>query len=424
MSHVNLIQFIVYKVELLTAFHLFTNVITKMFTFVEQKLTQMNYLSVFEKNKETALAGRYITLQDIEPILGKHIAKNEIQVIGNSVLEKSIYSYQVGTGSVKILLWSQMHGNESTTTKALFDLFNFLDSDVEEVKKWKEKFTFYFIPMLNPDGAESYTRENANQIDLNRDFVHLSQPESLLLMKIFNEFKPNFCFNLHDQRTIFAAGKTKNPATVSFLAPSHNEEREINEIRQKAINLIAGINKELQQFIPNQVGRFDDGFNRNCVGDTFQQMGVPTVLFEAGHFQHDYEREETRKYVFISLLSGFQVLYENDIVDNKIDDYLKIPQNNVCFFDIVYRNVKINYDNSKLITNFAAQFKEEIIGNQLVFNAYVSSVGDLDGFYGHLEYDAQGDSYQDENDNFPKINEKANFTLGKNSKFVNGLLKN
>lgn len=384
----------------------------------------MNYLSIFEKNKEISLSGRYITLKNIEPILGKHFTKNEIQVIGSSVLEKSIYSYQVGTGNFKILLWSQMHGNESTTTKALFDLFNFLDSDIDEVKRWKEKFSFYFIPMLNPDGAELYTRENADNVDLNRDFINLSQPESRLLMHVFNEFEPAFCFNLHDQRTIFGVADNGKPATVSFLAPSYNEEREINEVRLKAINLISEINNELQQFIPNQVGRFDDSFNRNCVGDTFQQLGVPTVLFEAGHFPNDYQREETRKFIFIALLKSFQVLYENDLVNNKIDNYLKIPQNNPCFFDIVYRNVKINYDNSIFITNFAVQFREEIIENQLVFNAYISSVGDLKGFLGHLEYDAQEDFYQDENGNFPKINEKANFTLGKNSKFVNGLLKN
>lgn len=384
----------------------------------------MNYLSIFENNKETSLSGRYITLKNIEPILGKHFAKNEIQVIGNSVLEKSIYSYRVGTGNFKILLWSQMHGNESTTTKALFDVFNFLDSDAEEVKKWKEKFSFYFIPMLNPDGAELYTRENANNVDLNRDFINLSQPESRLLMHVFNEFEPDFCFNLHDQRTIFGVADIGKPATVSFLAPSYNEEREINEVRLKAINLIAEINNELQQFIPNQVGRFDDSFNRNCVGDTFQQLGVPTVLFEAGHFPNDYQREETRKFIFIALLISFQALYENDIVNNKIEDYLKIPQNNPCFFDIVYRNVKINYDNSIFITNFAVQFKEEIIENLLVFNAYISSVGDLEDFLGHLEYDVQGDLYEDEKGNFPKINEKANFTIGKHIKFVNGLLKN
>ncbi|UPQ79487.1 M14 family metallopeptidase [Flavobacterium azooxidireducens] len=384
----------------------------------------MDYHSIYEKNKENELSGRYITLKNIEPILGKHFAKNEIQVIGNSVLEKSIYSYRVGTGNFKILLWSQMHGNESTTTKALFDVFNFLDSDVEEVKKWKEKFSFYFIPMLNPDGAELYTRENANEVDLNRDFINLSQPESRLLMSVFNEFKPDFCFNLHDQRTIFGVAKTGKPATLSFLSPSYNEEREINDNRLQAINLISCINEELQKHIPGQIGRFDDSFNRNCVGDTFQQMGVPTVLFEAGHFSNDYQREETRKFIFIALLRSFQALYENDIVNNKIEDYLKIPQNNPCFFDIVYRNVKINYDNSIFITNFAVQFKEEIIENLLVFNAYISSVGDLEDFLGHLEYDVQGDLYEDEKGNFPKISEKANFTIGKHIKFVNGLLKN
>ncbi len=123
-------------------------------------------------------------------------------------------------------------------------------------------------------------------------------------------------------------------------------------------------------------------------------------------------------------MKSFQVLYENDLVNNKIDDYLKIPQNNPCFFDIVYRNVKINYDNSIFITNFAVQFREEIIENQLVFNAYISHVGDLKGFFGHSEYDVQDDVYQDENDNLPKINEKANFIIGKHIKFVNGLLKN
>lgn len=383
----------------------------------------MNYLSCFENNKENSLSDRYITLPKIEKLFQYFSNKNELSVLGYSVLQKPIYVYKVGSGKIKLLFWSQMHGNESTTTKALFDLFNFLESGTKEAQDWKKTFTFIFVPMLNPDGAELYTRENANKVDLNRDFLQLTQPESQLLFQLFKDVKPDFCFNLHDQRTIFGAGKTNHPATVSFLAPSFNEERAVNEVRQKAINLIAGISDELQKYIPNQVGRFDDGYNRNCVGDTFQQLGVPTVLFEAGHFQNDYQREETRKFIFVSLLKAIELLYENDIVDNKTDNYLKIPQNNVCFFDFVYRNVKINYENSKLITNFAVQFKEEIIGNEVVFIGYIASVGDLDGFYGHVEYDAQQKLFEDEEKDFPIINKKANFSLGKNNIFVNGLLK-
>ena len=53
--------------------------------------------------------------------------------------------------------------------------------------------------------------------------------------------------------------------------------------------IIAELNEMLQEFIPGQVGRYDDGFNINCVGDTLQQLNIPTILFEAGHFPNDYK---------------------------------------------------------------------------------------------------------------------------------------
>src|SRR5690606_7607805 len=110
-------------------------------------------------------------------------------------------------------------------------------------------------------------------------------------------------------------------------------------------------NDELQLHIPGQVGRFDDSFNINCIGDMFQSLGVPTVLFEAGHFENDYFRELTRKYVFIALLSGFKAIHENVIVVNRSVEYFGIPQNRIIFYDFVYRNVKINYENKEKITN-------------------------------------------------------------------------
>jgi hypothetical protein len=276
--------------------------------------------------------------------------------------------------------------------------------------------------MLNPDGAKLYTRANANLIDLNRDSQDLSQPESRVLRAVFEDFKPDFCFNLHDQRTIFGVSDTGKPATVSFLAPAFNEERDINESRLKAINLIAGINEVLQQYIPGQVGRFDDSFNINCIGDTFQYLGVPTVLFEAGHFPGDYDREVTRKYIFLSLVSSFKLLSENDVDINKLDRYLIIPQNKVVFYDFIYKNIKINYDGIEIITNFAAQYKEELINNQICFNAYIANIGELDGFFGHIEYDAKGDSYKDENKNIPELGQKADFYLENDLKIVNGLV--
>lgn len=383
----------------------------------------MNLEQLFSQHKEDSIRGRYITLDSIEPLLQNLNTNNQLQIIGKSVLGKSIYSYEIGEGKTRILLWSQMHGNESTTTKALFDFLNVLHSGSELAQKLLNTFTFCSIPMLNPDGATLYTRENANKVDLNRDSQELTQPESRLLRETFEVFKPDYCFNLHDQRTIFGVSDTGKPATLSFLAPSYNEEREINESRLKAINLIARINEELQEYLPNQIGRFDDSFNINCIGDTFQYLGVPTLLFEAGHFANDYEREETRKYVFMALISSFTSLCENVIVSNGINKYLNIPQNKVVFYDFMYKNIKINYDGIEIITNFASQYKEELIENRVCFNAYVSQIGDLENYFGHFEYDAKGALYKDDFDNIPKLNQKADFYLDNNIKVVNGMIK-
>lgn len=383
----------------------------------------MNLEQLFTQYKETTISGRYLTLDHIKPLLEKLNTNGQVQIVGQSVLGELIYSYQIGTGPTRVYLWSQMHGNESTTTKALFDFINLLNGETDLAKRMLETFTFLCIPILNPDGARLYTRANANEIDLNRDSQDLTQPESNVLRNVFENFKPHYCFNLHDQRTIFGAGTTGKPATVSFLAPSYNEEREVNENRLKAINIIAEINKVLQEFIPGQVGRFDDSFNINCIGDTFQYLGVPTILFEAGHYPGDYDREITRKYIFFALILSFKQISENDLVDNRFGEYLNISQNNVVFYDFMYKNVKINYDGIEIITNFVAQYKEELIENKIHFNAYIAEVGELENFFGHYEYDAKGEEYSDDFSNFPKVGQKANFYLNKNVKFVNGLIK-
>jgi hypothetical protein len=41
---------------------------------------------------------------------------NQLKVIGRSVQGRPVYNAILGTGKLKIYLWSQMH-NESTTTK-------------------------------------------------------------------------------------------------------------------------------------------------------------------------------------------------------------------------------------------------------------------------------------------------------------------
>ena len=381
----------------------------------------MDSLQLATEYLEPKLKGKYIHLDVIFPLLESFKNVFEITEIGKSVQQRSIYQVQIGTGKTKILMWSQMHGNETTTTKGLFDFFNFLSKDSELAQQIKNKYTLLCIPMLNPDGAFAYTRENANSVDLNRDAYLASQPEMKLLRILYEEFKPDYCYNLHDQRTIFGTEGFNLPATMSFLAPAFNKDRDYNEVRMKAIVIINKMNRALQEYIPYQIGRFDDSYNVNCTGDYFTTQNTPTILFEAGHFQMDYGRDESRKYVFISLLSSLLDNYENVIVDNELDNYLRIPQNNKSFFDFIYKNVKIIDNSVEKIINFTTQYDEVLENNEIYFKAKISKVSDLEEYSGHTEYDCESMLFSENGINIPEIGKEANFYLNNLTEFNNGV---
>ncbi len=316
----------------------------------------INYASIKKKYtayKEKELFGRWITFSDISSLLK---IKNASQ-IGVSENKLPIYGVKFGSGKKRILIWSQMHGNESTGTKALFDLFNALkDLKSSITTTILQECTLYCIPMLNPDGALAYTRENAKNIDLNRDAVAKKAIESKLLRKVLEDFHPQFCFNMHDQRTIFGVKGTKNPASISFLAPSEEETRKITKGRKQTMSVIVEMNHLLQKIIPNHVGRYTDEFYPTATGDNFQKLGYNTILIEAGHYKQDYEREEVRKFNFFALLQGlyFIATAKNN---NNFKPYFDIPNNRINFFDIIYRDKKLN-------NKVAYQYKSSIVNNK------------------------------------------------------------
>jgi len=135
--------------------------------------------------------------------------------------------------------------------------------------------------------------------------------------------------------SIFSVGQTPFPATISFLAPAYNKERSINEIRQKAMEVIVVMNSILQHHIPNQIARFDDSFNINCTGDKYTSLGTPTILFEAGHYPNDYNREQTRKYIAQAIFAGLKGIANNEFTNVNYKDYFSIPENDKCFVDIL-----------------------------------------------------------------------------------------
>lgn len=293
-----------------------------------------------------------------------------IEIIGYSVKHRPIYATTIGHGQKKVLAWSQMHGNETTSTKALIDFLEQATVDDSLVNG----ICFRIIFQLNPDGAARYTRLNSNGVDLNRDAVNQSQPETKALMREYYNFQPSYCLNLHGQRTIFSAGDTVLPASMSFLAPAADSNRSLTAPRIKAMQLIAAIAENLNPKQDWGIGRYDDSFNINCVGDYFTAKNTPTILFEAGHYPKDYNRNNTRQLFLISLISCLKSIGNQSYTSFTANHYHEIPNNfkNLC--DLEFTNVT-TVNNSKItklsifvqyiekLDNGSVRFIPEIIEN-------------------------------------------------------------
>ena len=275
-----------------------------------------------------------------------------------------------------------MHGNESTTTKAIIDFCNILCAITDDYEI--SLFTFLIIPILNPDGAFNFSRYNHNGVDLNRDARNLTQVESVILKNIFESFKPDYCFNMHEQRSIYSAGEINFPSTMSFLAPSFDENNSINSQRKISMFLINQICNELQKFIPNQVSRFDETFNMNCFGDLFQTLGVPTVLFEAGYYQNDFKRDVSRKLTTLSLIIACKSILKSSQILKTSLEYYKIPENKPLFFDVLIKDALINSNNDGAeVHDIGIIFEEVIFKDKIKLVPKIKSLGNLNLFFGH-----------------------------------------
>lgn len=342
---------------------------------------------------------RYLPLQWLEEALSGLGFLPQLESLGVSEESRPIHVLTLGSGPKKVLIWSQMHGNETTTTKALVDFLS--DHSQGKHKALLEGLTLRIIPMLNPDGAERYTRVNANKVDLNRDAIDQTQRESKLLVEEFHRFKPDLCLNLHGQRTIFSAGDPKLPASLSFLSPSYNKERSINAVRARAMRIIAEIASAFPERKEWGIGRYDDGFNINCMGDYFTHHGVPTILFEAGHYPKDYFRDKTRDLVYKAFITALNSFLTDSYSRFSTEKYFHIPENKQTLRDIQISNVtNVNNENSSYFYQYKevlknqsirfipeqVEFSEDLVGlRQIDFDTVEQNITNSDSFDNNLE---------------------------------------
>ncbi len=389
----------------------------------------------YDKFKEKSLINRRFKHKDIISLIEK--LRNqpifEVSELGRSIEGREIFLIKAGTGKTKVLLWSQMHGNEPTATAALFDIFNLLTSDNQftaEKKTILEELSLYFVPMVNPDGAQVFKRRNSLDIDLNRDAARLEATETKILKKLRDEIQPDFGFNLHDQDCYYAAGATSNPATISFLTPSFNVEKDIDHSRRASMEQIVIMNQVLQKYIPGQVGRYNDDFMPTAFGDSMQKWGTSTILIESGGFKNDPEKQMVRKMNFLGIMASLYSISVGNPDEMYYMDYFQIPENKKDkLFDLLVRNATLQKNGQSFSIDIGIRRKE--IENQdntgFTHKSEIYDIGDLRNYFGYDEVDAT-DLLIKSLENDILIGSKADFQLVETNdklrfKIINGFIE-
>ena len=363
-----------------------------------QNFTDQLYTG-YDNFKESVIDNRRIKHDDIQSLVEgvKGVKGVEVNTVGKSIEGRELYLISIGQGDTDVFLWSQMHGDESTATMAIFDILNFFNDKwfAKEKEEMLKHLRIHFLPMLNPDGAELFTRRNRLGIDINRDALRLQSPESRTLKRVRDSLEADFGFNLHDQSRYYNANRTEKPATVSYLAPAYNYEKDINTVRGNAMKIIVLMNEVLQKFVPGQVGRYNDDFEPRAFGDNIQKWGTSTILIESGGNYNDPEKQEIRRLNFVSILTALQSIATGQFEAIDLKKYFDIPNNDRKLFDLKIKALTYELLGEEYVLDvgFYQYERDNETHSDYHIAAGIGDLGDLSTFYGYHIVDATGLKY-------------------------------
>lgn len=312
-----------------------------------------------------------------------------LREVGRSMQGRELYAVTFGRGPVTVLLWSQMHGDESTSTMALADILAWMAAPARDPlhDRLAEALTVVMVPMLNPDGAERFQRENAAGIDINRDVRRLSTPEGRALKALRDSLQPAFGFNLHDQNARTRAGRNGPQAAIALLAPAADAERTWGPVRSRARLVAAGIARNLAEAIPGRVAVYDDAFNPRAFGDLMQTWGTSTVLIESGALPGDPQKQQLRRLHVAAILGALDAIATGAFRHTDPADYDRLPPNTGGAYDLLIRGGQLVLPGMPpLVADVAINFDDPVART----GGRVREVGDLSAVVAIDTVDASG----------------------------------
>lgn len=309
--------------------------------------------------------------------------------IGRSAEGRPLRHVSWGQGGKRVLLWSQMHGDESTASMALVDLFRFLGEHPDDpiVQRLRKETTLDFLPVMNPDGAARFQRRNAQGIDVNRDARALASPEARALHGLREQLKPDFGFNLHDQQPGYRAGDSDRGTAIALLAPAFDESRGMNPSRARAVEVAVAMRAVLEPYIAGHIAKWDDTFNPRAFGDLTSKAGVSTILLESGGIEGDPQKQRLRKLNFLALVGALDAIATGSYAGLPHALYENLPENGKVWPDLLIKGGTLALPGQpQAKADVLVDFEDALLER----DGTIADVGDLDDRRARRTIDASG----------------------------------
>jgi len=115
------------------------------------------------------------------------------------------------------LIGSQHGASEAAGGEALLQFA--LELDDELGRAWRREIEFALLPNPNPDGRDNDSSRNAAGINLNRDYVLLSQPETRAINRLLYQFAPDVLLDAHESACL----KRRTLAREGYMTAFHTQ---------------------------------------------------------------------------------------------------------------------------------------------------------------------------------------------------------
>jgi hypothetical protein len=144
----------------------------------------------------------------LDETAGRGIA---VDTFGYSFEGRALPVAKWGQGPTRVLVFANIHAGEVEGKEAAQILVRELGAGEHDA--WRDSLTLWIAPIYNADGNERVSldnrplqhgpiggmgqRPNAQNLDLNRDFMKLEAPETRSLVGVMQEFDPHVVVDLH-----------------------------------------------------------------------------------------------------------------------------------------------------------------------------------------------------------------------------------